>query len=315
MQPIVHVMVGILRDREGRILINQRPVGKSQAGRWEFPGGKLEAGESPEAGLRRELHEELGIVAGPMQRLVEICHDYPDFSVRLDVREVLHFGGSPHSKEQQALKWVAPDKLPHEDILEADHAVTQALRLPDTILITPDASRYSRPAFIAALRTSLEAGVRFVQLRSKSLSPHDYLSLAEQALVACRDFGARLVLNAPVEFLQHVPADGIHLDGKRLNSLHARPVPTAMWLSAACHTQGDVRRAERLAADFVLIGSVQNTPSHPGETAIGWSGFRALIEHCNAPAFALGGMTTADVAQARNNGARGIAAIRDLWRD
>lgn len=314
MQPIVHVMVGILRDREGRILINQRPVGKSQAGRWEFPGGKLEAGESPEAGLRRELHEELGVVAGPMQRLVDIHHDYPDFSVRLDVREVLHFGGFPRSKERQALKWVAPEDLSQEDILEADHAVTQALRLPDTILITPDASAYAQAAFLDALSASLEGGIRLVQLRSKSLSRREYVSLGERALALCQTHAARLILNAPPEMLQYVPADGIHLDGKRLNSLHVRPVPVDKWLSVACHSSSDVRRAELLSADFLLMGAVRETASHPGEPAIGWTGLRALIEHCNMPAYALGGMTAVDVQQARTNGARGIAAIRSLWR-
>lgn len=313
MRPIVHVMVGILRDQDGRILINQRPVGKSQAGRWEFPGGKLEAGECPEAGLRRELHEELGIVAGPMQRLVEIRHDYPDFSVRLDVREVLHFGGFPYSREQQALKWVAANDLPREDILEADHAITKALRLPDTVLVTPDASTLPRAKFIDALTASVGAGVQLVQLRSKSLTPSDYIALSEQVLAVCRSHDAQLILNAPAEILQYIAADGIHLDGKRLNSLHERPVPADIWLSAACHSSSDVRRAEALSADFVFIGAVRETASHPGEKAIGWAGLRALVEHCDMPAYALGGMTAADSLQARNNGARGIAAIRGLW--
>lgn len=308
-------MVGILRDRDERILINQRPIGKSQAGRWEFPGGKLEVNESPEAGLRRELHEELGIVAGPMRRLVEIHHDYPGFSVRLDVREIAYFGGHPHSREQQELKWVAANDLPQEDILEADRAITQALRLPDTILITPDASMLPRYKFIDSLTASLAAGVRLVQLRSKSLTTRDYIALSKQVLAVCRDYDAQLILNASAEILRYVPADGIHLDGKQLNKLHARPVPADVWLSAACHSQSDVRRAEALAADLVLVGAVRETASHLGEKAIGWAGLRALMENCNVPAYALGGMTEADIFQARNNGARGIAAIRGLWRD
>src|SRR5690606_10992885 len=83
----LHVMVGILRDREGRVLMSRRTVDRAHPGRWEFPGGKLEAGEAPEAGLRRELREELGIVAGRMHPLIRIHHDYPDFRVLLDVRE------------------------------------------------------------------------------------------------------------------------------------------------------------------------------------------------------------------------------------
>jgi len=314
MNPVVHVMVGVLRDRNGRILITQRPVGKIHAGRWEFPGGKLEPGESPESGLRRELHEELGVVAGPMQPLIDIHHAYPDFSVRLDVREVLHFGGTPRSKELQALKWLAPDELPDADILEADRAIIQALRLPDQLLITPDAGQFPRSVFLENLRASLAAGIRFVQLRSKSLSEPGFIRLATQVLQVCQEHDARLILNASPEVLAEVPADGIHLDGRRLHATHERPVASSFWLSAACHSKKDIFQAERLSVDFVLIGAVNPTTSHPGETSIGWPGFRALARQCNMPAFALGGMSVTDVDQARNCGARGIAAIRNLWR-
>lgn len=314
MNPVVHVMVGVLRDRDRRVLINQRPVGKIQAGRWEFPGGKLEEGEEPEAGLRRELREELGIVAGQMRRFLQIQHAYPDFTVRLDVREVLTFGGSPQPRESQALKWVAPQELVGEDILEADRAIIQALRLPDMLLITPDASLFLCDAFLESLRLSLQAGTRLVQLRSKVLSAPDYIQLAHDVLPLCRRYGAHLLLNAEPEVLTEVPADGIHLDSRRLHALHHRPVPPHFWLSAACHTRRDVLQAEHLAVDFVLIGAVKSTPSHPGETPIGWPGFRALIADCNMPAFALGGMSEEDIELARSAGGRGVAAIRSFWR-
>lgn len=315
MVPVVHVMVGVLRDRDGRILINQRPAGKVQAGRWEFPGGKLESAESPEAGLRRELHEELGIVAGPMQRLIELHHVYPEFSVRLDVREILHFGGTPQPRESQALKWVHAEGLSAEDILEADHAIVQALRLPDRILVTPDAGLMPRERFLAQLRASLLAGTRMVQLRAKSLEVREYIELAEQALAVCRAHDARLVLNAAPDLLRLVAADGVHLDRRRLRALHERPIPSRYWLSAACHSTAEIRKAQQLGVDFVLIGAVNVTPSHPGEAPIGWAGFRAVLEHCNVPAFALGGMSSEDVLRARQQGARGVAAIRSLWSD
>lgn len=314
MNPVVHVMVGVLRDPDRRVLINQRPAGKVQAGRWEFPGGKLEEGESPEAGLRRELREELGIVAGRMRRLLQIQHAYPDFTVRLDVREVLTFGGVPQPRESQALKWVAPDELVNEDILEADRAIIQALRLPDTLLVTPDAAHCPRDVFLESLRLSLESGIRLVQLRSKALSTSDYARLARDVLPVCRRHGAMLLLNAAPELLAEVPADGIHLDSRRLHTPRHRPVPPHLWLSAACHTRRDILQAEHLAADFVLIGAVKPTPSHPDETPVGWPGFRALVADCNMPAFALGGMSEDDLEPAWAAGGRGVAGIRSFWR-
>lgn len=307
-------MVGILRDHNGRVLINQRPSGKIQAGRWEFPGGKLEPRESPESGLRRELHEELGVVAGPMRKLIQVRHDYAAFSVLLDVREIAHFGGEPQSREGQRMKWVFPEDLPAEDILEADQPVVQALRLPDRCLVTPDPGIGSIDRFLDDLDASLKDGVRLVQLRAKSLSMDDYVLLAQKALQLCRRHDARLLLNGNPELLKQIDADGVHLDGARLRELHSRPVSRKRWLSAACHSIDQLRKAEQLDADFVLLGPVSATLTHPHDAALGWAGFRALAEAAPMPVFTLGGMTPEDIDRAREAGAQGIAAIRSLWR-
>lgn len=312
MRQNLHVMVGVLRDRDGRILINQRPVGKSQAGRWEFPGGKLEPGESPEAGLRRELHEELGVVAGPMQSLLVVRHQYTDISVVLDVREIAHFGGVPRSREQQALKWVAAEDLPDEDILEADRAIVQALRLPDRLLITPDPR--TSESFLSTLERALDAGIRCVQFRANSLNRDHYLALGEKVLAACRG-RARVLLNSDTDILAALPADGIHLNGARLRE-HARigrPLPAEQWLSASCHNAFELALAHRAGVDFAMLGPVRVTRSHPEVQPTGWAGFRSMAVGAPFPVFALGGMRMQDADQARRNGARGIAAIRGLW--
>jgi len=128
--PEMHVVAGILRDADGRVLIAQRPVGKHLAGRWEFPGGKLAPGESPAAGLRRELAEELGIEMLAARPLLRIRHKYHDRRVLLDFWTVTRYRGVPASHDGQALDWVAPDNLPAHDLLEADRPVIAALRLP-----------------------------------------------------------------------------------------------------------------------------------------------------------------------------------------
>lgn len=315
MSAVVHVMVAILRDAAGRVLITQRPSGKPQAGRWEFPGGKLERDEPAEAGLRRELLEELGIVAGPMQRLIEIRHDYPDFTVRLDVREVLHFGGSPHGREGQALKWVLPDDLPAEDILEADQPVIQSLRLPDMCMITPDPTGVSRADFLARLDVSLAAGVGLVQLRAPSLSRSEFTALARDVLPVCRRHGARLLLNAMPDVLQDVDADGVHLNGRNLSRMRERTLAPTRWLSASVHSKGELHRAQAAGVDFVLVSPVLATTSHPDRKPLGWSGFSMLAREARVPVYALGGLAASDVEIARKHGGRGIAAIRGLWRE
>ncbi len=128
--PEIHVAVGTIADAEGRVLIAQRPRGRHMAGRWEFPGGKLAAGEEALAGLKRELAEELGIAVSAARPLIRLRHVYPERRVLLDVWQVTGYEGEPQALESQALAWVRPDELPQHDLLEADRAIVTALRLP-----------------------------------------------------------------------------------------------------------------------------------------------------------------------------------------
>jgi 8-oxo-dGTP diphosphatase len=124
----IEVVAGALFDASGRVLIAQRPPGKALAGRWEFPGGKLQAGEAPYAGLVRELREELGVEVRAAERLVRYSHAYPDRTVWLDMWIVSHWSGEPRGLDGQALKWVETALLPEEDILEADQPIVAMLQ-------------------------------------------------------------------------------------------------------------------------------------------------------------------------------------------
>ena len=126
----IHVVAGAIADAEGRVLIAQRPRGRHMAGRWEFPGGKLVAGEDPYIGLQRELAEELGVTVREAKPLIRLRHDYPDRRVLLDVWQVTAYDGEPQALDAQALTWARPDELPRHDLLEADRAIVTALRLP-----------------------------------------------------------------------------------------------------------------------------------------------------------------------------------------
>jgi 8-oxo-dGTP diphosphatase len=104
-RPVTEVAVGVLVQPDGHYLLAQRPAGKPYEGYWEFPGGKLEPGETVEAALERELHEELGIVVTACHRWHTLEHDYPHAYVRLYFCKVTAWTGEPHGREGQAFVW------------------------------------------------------------------------------------------------------------------------------------------------------------------------------------------------------------------
>ncbi len=124
---LIHVVAGALFDTQGRVLIAQRPAGKHMAGSWEFPGGKLNAGEERLAGLKRELSEELGIAVLEAAPVIAYEHSYMDRHVRLDLWAVARFEGKPQSLEGQALRWVEVAELEDAGLLEADRPMVRAL--------------------------------------------------------------------------------------------------------------------------------------------------------------------------------------------
>ncbi len=127
MKPTLRVVAAALFDEHGRVLIAERPPGKAMAGRWEFPGGKIDSGESERDALVRELREELGVRVLAAERLLELQHEYPDRHIELCMWRVSEYSGVPQPHDGQALKWVYPDRLADEDLLEADRPIVQLL--------------------------------------------------------------------------------------------------------------------------------------------------------------------------------------------
>ena len=115
-------------DAAPEVLIAQRPPGKWQAGRWEFPGGKVERAETPGDAVVRELREELGVTVRAARPLGEFSHDYPDRSVCIGLWLVSSWEGEPQGLDGQALRWVALPQLAGCDLLEADRPLLEPLR-------------------------------------------------------------------------------------------------------------------------------------------------------------------------------------------
>lgn len=124
----VRVAVGIVADVTGAILITRRPDHVHQGGLWEFPGGKVETGETVEAALRRELHEELGIVIQAAEPLLRVRYPYPDKTVVLDAWRVTAYLGEPRGREGQPLVWAPPETLADFTFPAADEAIITRLR-------------------------------------------------------------------------------------------------------------------------------------------------------------------------------------------
>lgn len=320
----IEVAVGVIlehspEDSSPRVLVARRPDNCHQGGKWEFPGGKREPSESITEALSRELKEELDIVVQACEPLIRIRHRYPEKTVLLDVWTVSRFAGTPHGREGQPVLWKTVDALDPCDFPPANRAIIQALRLPDRCLITPDASNYRPGEFVDRIETALRAGVRLLQFRSHALSRSDYFKLAREIAAVSADYHADCILNAPPVWWpdlvkEGLPLAGFHLAGEALRQMD-KPLEGMGTISAACHTSEDIEQANRLRADFVLLSPVKPTASHPGVPVLGWGNFKALVEWAAMPVYALGGLTPADIPDARRAGAQGIAAIRGLWPD
>jgi 8-oxo-dGTP diphosphatase len=311
---LIHVAAGALADAQGRILIAKRRERVHQGGLWEFPGGKLERGETPAEGLARELFEELGVRIRSWRPLIRIHHDYGDRLVLLDVYRVDDYEGKPIGREGQPLAWVAPDAMDPVLFPAADRPIITALRLPNFYLIS--GADPARPdTFIRRLRKALASGIKLMQLRAHGLSDADYASLARLAYPLCRGANARLLLNRDPELANKLPCDGLHLTSTALHSLHERPSQVDRLVGASCHDAQELRLAERLGLDYAFLSPVEATATHPNAQILGWKRFEELVDAAHLPIYALGGMTPAHLDRCIQVGAQGVAAIRGLWPD
>lgn len=309
--PAVHVMAGVITDTRGRILLARRGAGRELAGLWEFPGGKIEPGETAEAALARELAEELGIGVEVGEPLMVVPHRTPSRLLRLDVRRIRAWRGTPRGCEGQGLAWVQPDKLARYDMPAPDLPVVAALLQPDRCLVTPVPDE-DDAAWLAGLEASLARGVRRVQFRMPGVGPGRVQRLLGAAVARCRAAGAQLLVNGAPELAQE-HGIGLHLASAALRQCTQRPVPAGQLLSASCHDAAELDHAQALGCDFVHLGPVLPTATHPGHPGIGWRQFEALRAGVALPIYAIGGLTVADIDLARSHGAQGIAAIRGLW--
>ena len=310
MGSVVRVAVGVIQDPQGRILIARRPEHVHQGGLWEFPGGKVDEGETLADALARELAEELSIEVRASEPLIDIRHDYPDKSVLLQVCRVTDFSGAARGNEGQPVRWVEPAALPDYRFPEANRPILHAIRLPQQILITGPAD--SEADWWQRLERALTNGHAWVHLRAPELSADAYRARALQAHALCARFGATLIAHGPEDRCLSA-LGGWHMNTEALRHCERRPSGLLGWWGASCHTPEELEQAVRLGVDYVFLSPVQATRSHPDTEPLGWARFAEWVTGVPLPVYALGGVGPEALPRAKAAGAQGIAGIRYDW--
>ena len=308
---VVSVAAAVLQRSDGRVLLAQRLPGTPYAGYWEFPGGKVEPGESPRQALERELEEELGIEVTRAAPWLAQAYLYPHAHVELSFFRVFAWRGEPHGRDGQAIAWQTPGAFDVEPLLPANTAILRALALPLVYGISM-AEDLGEDLFLECARRAFAGGLRLVQLREKSWPLERLRRFAERFLALAHAAGARVLLNGDAALARELGCAGVHWPAATLLAANARP--QGMLCAASCHDETELARAAALGLDFAVLGPVAPTPSHPGAVPLGWARVAELLRATPLPVYALGGLERADLDAAVDRGAHGVALRRAAWQ-
>jgi 8-oxo-dGTP diphosphatase len=316
-KPFIDVAAGLILKPNGALLLGQRPANKPWPGWWELPGGKIEAGETVLQALARELKEELDIEVTHATPWVTYVHEYPKNIVRLAFCKVTGWNGDPTGMEGQDLAWVDPHApITVGPLLPATEPPLRWLKLPSQYLVTRIQQPGNLDHYLTRLKKALRHGVRLVQFREPEWAASRHAAslhqACEQVLAECHAAGAQCLVNSVHPQAWWANADGVHLRAEDLKHFEQGTLPGHHLRGASVHNKAELEQAKKINADFVVIGHVCPTPSHPGENAMGWDQFARLAAQAGRPAFAIGGQSYKTMATAQEHGAHGIAAIRGL---
>lgn len=310
-RPTTHVVAAVIERADGCYLLAQRPAGKVYAGYWEFPGGKVEPGESEHAALVREIREELGIEVRRAFPWIVRRHEYEHASVRIRFFRVTDWVGSPRGLDGQRFEFQQVGRESVGPMLPANGPVLSALRLPTRYAISC-CSILGEAAFLDRLEIALRTGLRMVLVREPAFDSAVLERLTREVTARCREHGARVLVSADMAVAAAAGADGVHLRAAQLSSTSVRP--DFALIGASTHDAHELEMATALGCDFAVLGPVLPTSSHPDSPGMGWDHMAHLIAESALPVFALGGIAGEQLDIARSKGAHGIAMLRAAWR-
>ena len=298
-KPIVDVAIAILIHR-GKILVGWREEQQHQGGKHEFPGGKVEQGETPEEACRREIYEEVGIGLKDWHQFDYIHHEYDDIIVNLHLfhsyvpDELLNLIHQPWA-------WYTREQLLHLNFPKANKDIIKRLYWPHFIKISPTLTPVENDDTLVYWRIEeADADQRYLEQLS---------ALDENQL-------SKLIINTDIwqqlspELKKQIKT--VHLKQSQLMNLHKGDLTVGLRFIAACHDAVSVQHAQQIGCDAVFVSPVKVTETHPDASALGWNRLNDLIEKCQIPVFALGGMSPDDLATAQKHGAYGLAGIRNF---
>ena len=297
---LVRVAAAVILAPDGRVLLAQRPAGKPYAGYWEFPGGKLEPGETVRDALVRELHEELGIEvldAAPwlVQRYV-----YPHAAVELNFWRVFAFAGEPYGHDGQAFCWQTPGRFDVAPLLPANTAILRALTLPPLCAMVP-AGALAGDEWADVAARIVAAGIGLVCVDVAGADPG-----ALQLRALAGRTGARVLVRGADAAAHALDDAGVLWSAPELRAATARPAGPIV--GACCADAEDLARAGAIGLDFAVLEAAASRPGVAGGTAAagGWDAFAALAAAPPLPVLVAGALAAAGLAPAQRHGAHGV---------
>lgn len=305
------IALGIVYNQHQQVLISKRKDTQHLAGLWEFPGGKLEPGESFKLALRRELVEEVGITINSVIKFIDTQYKYDDRDLRFQCFKVANFTGEVQSNENQQIRWVNLNELESIHLPLANRPVVDALILPQNYMIA-DEEVFGKQ-LISCVKNQLKQDVKLIQHRAGyGMSKSQFIANSKNLKQLCDQYNAKLITNCSLDWLVDVQSHGFHVSSRSLKEfcMNTNNLSLPEVFSASCHNEAEVSMANQLGVRCVLIGPINRTKSHPEANILGWKRFNQLCAYANMPTYALGGMNVDDNKTAITFGAQGIAAIR-----
>jgi 8-oxo-dGTP diphosphatase len=306
------VVAAALIRADGSYLLAQRPPGKVYAGYWEFPGGKVERGETSMQAIIREIREELGVTITEATPWLTRTHVYAHASVRLRFFRATAWQGELQRLDGQDFAFQTPGQETVGPMLPANGPLLAAMALPAFYAIT-FAEEIGEEAMLSLLddasKYPWKGRFGLVQVREKGWPLARRLAFLRNVCELLQPRGVRVVFNGDA---LEAPADGIHLTVHHLMGCTARP--SAPLVGASVHTQQELAHAAALGLDYVLLGAVNVTRSHADAKPLGWEGFRSIAADAPLPVYALGGLHAHDLTTAMQHGAHGVAMMRGINR-